>query len=129
MLVRDRKSGFCLADHYGGAWARVKGEGPPRFLGNCGMNNRRLLHVEQGSSIGYTDRYPALFHGQDVRLTGVPAGRYVIVHRANPERKTKELRYDNNAASILVRITWPQGKSRMPQVRVLKTCQTSQFCG
>ncbi len=129
MLVRDRKSGFCLADHYGGAWGRVKGEGPPRFLGNCGMNNRRLLHVEQGSSIGYTDRYPALFHGQDVRLTGVSAGTYVLVHRANPERKAKELRYDNNAASLRIRITWPQGKSNRPSIRVLKTCQTSQFCG
>ncbi len=129
MLVRDRKSGFCLADHYGGAATRVKGEGPPRFLGSCGTNNRRLLHVDQGSSIGYTDRYPALFHGQDVRLTGVPAGVYVIVHRANPERKFKELRYDNNAASIRVRITWPHGKKRLPVVRVLRTCQRSQFCG
>ena len=53
----------------------------------------------------------------------------MLVHRANPERKAKELRYDNNAASLRIRITWPQGKSTRPRIRVLKTCQTSQFCG
>ena len=129
MLVRDRKSGFCLADHYGGAWGRVKGEGPPRFLGNCQAGNTRAKRVDQGSSIGYTDRYPALFHGQDVRLTGVPAGTYVLVHRANPARFSKELRYDNNAASVRIRLRWPNGKASKPTIRVLKVCQTSQFCG
>jgi Tol biopolymer transport system component len=129
LLVRDRKAGFCLADHYGGSAQRVEGFGPPRFLGKCGLNNPRALHVEQGSSIGYTDRYPALFHGQDVNLTGVPAGRYVIVHRANPERTFKELRYDNNAASVLVQLSWPNGTGSLPRVTVLKRCQTRETCG
>jgi Tol biopolymer transport system component len=129
LLVRDRKAGFCLADHYGGSAQRVEGFGPPRFLGSCGLNRRGLLHVEQGSSIGYTDRYPALFHGQDVDVTGVPAGRYVIVHRANPERTFKELRYDNNAASVLVQLSWPHGTSSLPRVSVLERCQTRETCG
>ena len=129
LVVRDRKAGFCLADHYGGSAGRVEGFGPPRFLGHCGLNKPGLLHVSQGSSIGYTDRYPALFHGQDVRLTGVPAGRYVIVHRANPERTTKELRYDNNAASVLVRLSWPNGMGSLPRVTVLKRCVTRESCG
>ena len=129
LVVRDRKAGFCLADHYGGSAQRVEGFGPPRFLGHCGLNKPGLLHVSQGSSIGYTDRYPALFHGQDVRLTGVPAGRYVIVHRANPERTTKELRYDNNAASVLIRLSWPNGMGSLPRVTVLKRCETRESCG
>jgi hypothetical protein len=129
LIVRDRKSGFCLADHYGLAAHRVKGFGPPRFLGSCGLGNRRLLRVEQGSSVGYTDRYPALFHGQDVILSGVRAGRYVLVHRANPELTFKELRYDNNAASLLLRISWPGGAGRQPAVEVLKRCPSSERCG
>ena len=47
-------------------------------------SNPRALSVEQGTSIGYTDLYPAHFHGQNLELRGVPAGIYVLVHRANP---------------------------------------------
>ncbi len=65
-----------------------------------------------------------------MRLTGVPAGTYVLVHRANPARFSKELRYDNNAASVRIRLRWPNGKSvEADDLRVLKVCQTSQFCG
>ena len=83
LVVRDRKTGFCLADHYGHAAQRVRNFGPPVFLGNCEQGRPGALAVEQGSSPGYTDRYPAHFHGQDLELQGVPAGVYVLVHRAN----------------------------------------------
>ena len=74
LVVRDRKSGFCLADHYGlarGASRRFTGG---RFYGNCAASNPRALSVEQGTSIGFTDLYPAHFHGQNLELRGVPAG-------------------------------------------------------
>jgi TolB protein len=127
LVARDRKSGFCLADHYGHAAARVGGIRPPRFLGDCGKGRPELRAVEQGSSVGYTDRYPAFFHGQDVDLTGVPDGVYVLVHRANPERRLHELRYDNNAASVRVRL----GRSTpgaVPTVSVLQVCEGSERC-
>ena len=85
--------------------------------------------MEQGSSIGYTDRYPALFHGQDVRLTGVPAGRYVIVHRANPGADAQGAALRQQRGVVLVQLTWPHGKGSLPRVTVLKRCQTRESCG
>jgi hypothetical protein len=125
LVVRDHKAGFCIADHYGLAARRVKGFRGPRFLGSCGAYDRSVLSVEEGASIGYTDRYPALFHGQGLDVTTVPAGLYVLVHRANPDGLFKELRYDNDAASVLIRLTRPDGA---PRVEVLARCESSERC-
>lgn len=125
LVVRDRKSGFCLADHYGYAARRVAGFRGPRFLGNCGQGLPTLLSVEQGTSIGFTDRYPANFHGQNVDLTGVPAGDYILVHRANPDELLEELDYTNNAASLRVRLTWD---GSVPTVDTIRVCEDSDRC-
>ena len=125
LVVRDRKSGFCLADHYGHAARRVAGFSGPSFLGNCGQGQPGLLSVEQGTSIGYTDRYPANFHGQNVDLSGVAAGEYILVHRANPEELLEELDYTNNAASLRIRLTW---NGSNPEVETLRVCEASERC-
>jgi hypothetical protein len=125
LLVRDRKSGFCLADHYGYAARRVAAFRGPRFLGNCAASQPRVLSVEQGSSPGYTDLYPAHFHGQNLELRGVPAGIYVLVHRANPEARLEELDYANNAASLRLRLTW---RGSRPHVETLRVCGGSERC-
>jgi hypothetical protein len=78
-----------------------------------------------GTSPGYTDRYPAHFHGQNVDLTGIPPGVYVLVHRANPHETIRETRYDNNAASLSLRLSWRRG---VPSVRVLRRCEGSERC-
>jgi hypothetical protein len=125
LVVRDRKSGFCLADHYGLAARRVAAFRGPRFLGNCAAFQPGALTVEQGSSPGYTDLYPAHFHGQNLELRGVPAGVYVLVHRANAKGLLEELDYGNNAASIRIRLTW---SGSFPRVRTLRVCQDSPRC-
>jgi hypothetical protein len=124
LVARDRKTGFCLADHYG--HARGVRPAPPVFLGNCGAGNRALRQLEQGSSRGYTDRYYPHYHGQDVDLTDVPSGVYFLVHRANPDFLLRERRYDNNAASVRIRLTRRPGTA--PTVRVLRTCQGRERC-
>jgi len=125
LVVRDRKSGFCLADHYGLAARRVAAFAGPRFLGNCAAFQPGALTVEQGSSPGYTDLYPAHFHGQNLELRGVPAGVYALVHRANPNGLLEELDYSNNDASIRIRLTWNGGS---PSVETLRTCEASDRC-
>jgi dipeptidyl aminopeptidase/acylaminoacyl peptidase len=130
LVVADRKSGFCLADH----WALVPGRiaGKPRhpvFHSNCKQFEPGALAVEQGTSVGYTDRYPAYFHGQNLDVTRVPPGTYVLVHRANGEMPLRELRYENNAASLRVRFSWPRGRGHEPAIRVLRTCPDSEWCG
>jgi hypothetical protein len=125
LVVRDRKSGFCLADHYGLARRRVQAFTGGHFYGNCAASNPRALSVEQGTSIGFTDLYPAHFHGQNLELRGVPAGTYVLVHRANPTTQLEEIDYTNNAASLRIRLTW---RGAAPSVDTLRTCESSADC-
>ena len=117
LIVRDRKSGFCLADHYGHAAQRVRGFRPPVYLGNCNRGHPEALTVDQGTSIGYTDRYPAHFHGQNVEITGLHAARYWLVHRVNPEGRWREQRMYNNAASVLLRLSWQRVEIAKREVR------------
>jgi hypothetical protein len=125
LIVRDRKSGFCLADHYGLARRRVAVFSGGHFFGNCAASNPGALSVEQGTSVGFTDLYPAHFHGQNLELRGVPAGVYALVHRANPEQRLEEVDYTNNAASLRIRLTWKAGA---PVVETLRRCESSASC-
>jgi WD40-like Beta Propeller Repeat/Lysyl oxidase len=127
LLVRDRKSGFCLADHYGHAGHRVR-VARAKFLGRCGQFQPLARRIEQGSSVGYTDRYPAHFHGQNLDVTGLIDGRYWLIHRANSRRRLREQRYGNNAAAVLIRLRWPDGHGSSPAVSVLRVCQGSERC-
>jgi hypothetical protein len=117
LRVRDHKSGFCIADHYGTAVGVP--HGPPRFLSNCEQFHPQALSVTEGASVGYTDRYPAFFHGQQLDVTGLKSGRYWLVHRANEDFHLRESRYDDNAASVLFRLVWRGGT---PWVTSLRTC-------
>ena len=75
LVVTDRKSGFCLIDRWGLARGmRGRPRALPRFVGDCATLQPRALQVEEGSSAGTADRYPAFFHGQDLDLTGVRQG-------------------------------------------------------
>jgi hypothetical protein len=120
LVVRDRKSGFCLADHYG--ISRGIPHGPPRFLGSCAQFDPRARSVDEGTSVGYTDRYPGFFHGQQLDLTHVAPGRYWLVHRVNEDFGLRETSYGNNAASLLVRISRPGGRRAAPRVSTLRAC-------
>jgi hypothetical protein len=124
LLVRDRKSGFCLADHYGAAPGYWPGR-RPHFMGNCEQFHPEATYVLMGTTPGYTDRYPAFFHGQNVDITGVRAGIYVLTHRVNASMQLRELRYDNDAASVRIRIAWNRG---YPTVRVLRNCPATPTC-
>ena len=122
--VRDRKSGFCLADHWGAAPGSYPGRHPV-FLGDCEQFHPEARAVTMGTSPGYTDRYPAFFHGQNIDITQAPAGIYDLAHRVNAGLRLHELRYDNDAASVRIRLTWRNGT---PTVQVLRTCQSSATC-
>jgi hypothetical protein len=124
LIVRDRKNGFCLADTYGAA----PGHWPGRrrhFMGNCGRYHLEARRMRMGTTPGYTDRYPAFFHGQNVDVTGVRSGVYVLTHRVNASLRLHELRYDNDAASVRIRIAWVRG---YPTVRVLRSCPATATC-
>ena len=128
VVARDGKSGFCLIDRWGRTLPQIPGTGQPRFVGDCGARRPRARHVVEGTSVGYIDRYPAFFHGQELDITRLPAGQYVLVHRANSERKIRELAYSNDAASVLLQLTWPKGRTSAPRISILKRCDGSERC-
>jgi sugar lactone lactonase YvrE len=128
LIVRDHKSGFCLADHYGYAAVQLRVKPRPRFLGSCAKGHPEATWVEQGSSVGFTDRYPANYHGQNLDITGLGAGTYWLVHRANPFGSLHEITRANDNASVLMRITWPHGHSSTPTISTLRICEGAERC-
>ena len=48
-----------------------------------------------------------------------------LAYRVNESTQLRELRYDNNAASVRVRLTWRAG---YPAVRVLRRCPATATC-
>ena len=59
-------------------------------------------------------------------VTKVPAGHYRPVRRASPDYHLREAHYGDNAASLLVRIAWPDGHGSPPAVSVLRTRSRSR---
>ena len=125
-LAADRKSGFCLGDRY-----RYQGPAPaaaarrPRYTSRCGLDHPEFLSITEGISVGYGDDYRANLEGQYLPLTGLRAGRYVLVHRANADRRLREIDYSNNAASLLLGLRWRRGQ---PWIRVLRSCPRTDRC-
>lgn len=125
LAAPDRKTGFCLGDRY----AVGPESGEPIFIGGCGLGRPGLLRVAEGISPGFGDDYRAALEGQYVDVTRVPAGRYVLVHHANPTRTLLESDYTNNAASILLELSWPRGRREAPEITELAVCPDSARCG
>lgn len=129
VLVRDRKSGFCLGDRYGIAQGKIEGRiTEPVYRGFCNRHQPKSLQVDGGTSVGYSDRYHSGLDGQNLNISRVPAGEYVLVNRVNTQLLIRELRYENNAASVRIRLKWPHGRSRAASVRILRTCPDSDRC-
>ena len=130
LAVTDRKTGFCLGDRYNvDPGSTLPGEPANRVYNtNCGPGTPDLLSLEEGISVGWGDNYEPWRDGQYVELTGLPAGKYVLVHRVNPGRRLLESKYTNNASSLLLRLTWPKGKNWVPRIKVLKRCPNTARC-
>jgi hypothetical protein len=124
----DEKTGFCLGDRYEtDRRTRLENEpAQPVWTEECGRARPALLTVREGISPGFGDDYEPELEGQYVDVTQVPAGRYVLVHRANPDRALEESDYGNNAASVLVQLRRTTGE--VPSVRILTRCPGSEHC-
>lgn len=127
-LVRpDRKTGFCLGDRYDPGRDEPRKPGEPVFEGDC-SRDPAAFEVNEGISVGYGDDYSAQLEGQYVDLTGVPAGRYTLVHRVDAGRRLREARRSNNASSVLIDVRWPQGRGAQPSIDLLATCPAAARC-
>ncbi|MBA2474632.1 MAG: hypothetical protein H0V40_01555 [Actinobacteria bacterium] len=128
-LRRDAKTGFCLGDRYR-ARRGLPNQPPAAVLvGECGRDEPGLLSVGEGISVGYGDDYDPTLEGQRIDVTGLPAGRYLLVHRVNGDRRLLESDYANNTSSALLELAWPGGRSSPPRVSVLRRCASGARCG
>ena len=130
LVVPDGKTGFCLGDRVDtGPRRRLPGEpAAPVFNTDCSAGDRSILAIEEGISVGWGDVYQAWRDGQHLDVTGLKAGRYVLVHRVNVTRRLRESTYRNNASSVLLVLSWPEGATGPPSVRVLARCPDTARC-
>jgi hypothetical protein len=130
LMRGDRKTGFCLGDRYAIPQApSLVGFNPVPLQGDtCGLGMPGLLGVFAGISTGWADRYEGHIEGQYIDITGLKAGRYVLVHRVNPEARIVENDYSNNSSSALLQLSWPLGRHRLPRLTVRKVCYSSAYC-
>jgi serine protease len=125
VVARDQKTGFCLGDRYRARVTLAERAPRPVFTSRCGLHDSSLLTVQEGISVGYGDAYQGFLEGQDLPLTGLPDGRYVLVHRTNSDRRIREINYANDAASVLLDLHWRNG---VPYLRELAVCPQTATC-
>jgi hypothetical protein len=125
-LMRDQKTGFCLGDRYRTQTYDVpSAPSAPVYTERCGLTKPWLRRVSEGISPGYGDNYMPYLEGQSLPLSDLPAGRYVLTHRTNPDRALRESNYKNDAASVLLELSW---SGAVPEMSVLRSCPDSGQC-
>ena len=127
-VVRDQKTGFCLGDRYRVEQALPGRAQKARYSDRCGKGAPRLLKIREGISVGWGDDYLPHLEGQELEITEVLPGRYVLVHRVNPTRDIRETDYSDNASSMAIDIGWPNGRAAAPSIGVVARCPLTATC-
>jgi hypothetical protein len=94
---------------------------------SCGKRKPSLVATEVGISVGWGNMHTAGKKGQMIPISGLPSGRYVVVHRINATNVLAEASTANNASSALIQITWVSG-STLPSVKTIRSCANSETC-
>jgi hypothetical protein len=127
-VVKDRKTGFCLGDRYRVERA-LPGRAPsPKFSDRCGKGAPGLRSIREGISVGWGDNYLPHLEGQELEITSLAPGRYVLVHRVNPSRDLRESDYTDNVSSMAIELGWPGGHKQPPRIDVVGRCPGTAAC-
>jgi Lysyl oxidase len=102
----SQKQGFCMS------------EPPAVFTDYCGYQKPGELSQIEAMYAHTADYYDALVEGQDIDITGLPAGNYVLINWVDSKCQVKETTYADNAASTAFRLSYPQGPNSVPTVTV-----------
>ncbi len=84
----------------------VSYRGAPRLrrYGAC-STTERATRLTLGTSVGWADIYPYDYPQNAIDVTGL-RGCFLYTLKADPKDELRELREDNNAASVVVRLPW-----------------------
>jgi subtilase family serine protease len=69
--------------------------------------------VTLGTSVGWSDVYPATYHENWIDVTGL-RGCFAFVHRADPANGIFELNETNNDSQRIVRLPFGRRHARCP---------------
>jgi hypothetical protein len=100
ILVEGAKTSFCILDGLVHDSSLPGFPSSPQFS-SCGGSGF------QGLSVGWADIYSKGLEGQNLDITGIPAGQYWLESEADPEDSILEINEENNVARILVTIGNP----------------------
>lgn len=105
-LVRaGPKQNYCLRDLE--RTRRLRRSPRRRAFPGCSQDPRQR-RATLGTSVGWSDVYPAGYHQNWIDVTGLPPGRYAYVHIADPGNGIWERREGNNEAEVIVSL--PSGR-------------------
>jgi len=119
------KIGFCLGSRYTVDAPPPGTPAAPAINTNCGRFLPGLTRMRMGIDVGYADDYAAYLEFQYIDITSVPAGRYVVVHRADPQGVLAVGDRTDDVASTLIDIAPVARRGQVPTVTTLASCGAS----
>ncbi|MFP5319843.1 MAG: lysyl oxidase family protein [Acidimicrobiia bacterium] len=110
---------FCLID-----WYKLDDNPafPERSYFHCGAER-------QGISPGWVDQYHQATDGQELDITGIPAGDYFLVSTSNPDGNFVEVDTTNNTAWTGFRLDRPNKGNARLTVTGHSACGSPGLCG
>jgi hypothetical protein len=90
------KISFCVGDREPFDLTLPGAPQPVNGDGYYGFSDCHIRLSTQGSSVGWYDLYGWRLSGQEIDVTGLPAGRYCLVARTDPLNRIVETNEDNN---------------------------------
>ena len=119
------KVGFCLGSRYTVDSPPPGTPATPAINTNCGRFLPGLTRMRMGIDVGYADDYAAYLEFQYIDITSVPPGRYVVVHRADPQGVLAVGDRTDDVASALINIAPVARRGQVPEVTTLASCPAS----
>ncbi len=119
------KIGFCLGSRYTVAPAVPGTPSAPIINHNCGRFLPGLTRMRMGIDVGYVDNYAAYLEFQYIDITAVPPGRYVVVHRADPQQRLLVGNRADDVAATLIAIGRTTRRGAVPKITTLASCPAS----
>lgn len=98
MVTDTGKMSFCIWDQHSND-LKIENAPQTRMYGyTCARNI-------QGMSVGWGDTYEANVDDQELNISSIADGDYILSYEVNPERKVLEKDYSNNRGEMKIRIS------------------------
>ena len=116
--LRSQSEGFCVSDSFRPFKRPIPHQpSAPAFRNNCGTGQPELPSIVEGISVGWGDDATPLTSRLDV--TGLAAGRDLLVQRVDPAHRLLELNPFNDVACTPIALHVPRAAGAAPTVAAI----------